>query len=249
MQSRMRDSKPKYYIGCSGWHYDHWRGLYYPPGLPQKEWLSFYAKHINTVEINSSFYRLPSITSLIRWKKTTPDTFVFSTKVSRYITHVKKLRKSEIALDNFLSRVSMLKKNLGPLLYQLPPTMKRDDAMLYDFLSVLPRNYYHTFEFRHESWINDSVFQLLHKFNIALCIYDMPDIDIPLINTADFIYLRFHGNRKLYSSCYSDNEIRKWSQDIQRLSGNVEAVYIYFNNDSQAFAVKNAQVMIKYLSP
>jgi len=248
MQSDISDSKTKYYIGCSGWYYAHWRGLYYPPEILKIDWLSFYAKKKNTVEINSSFYCLPSINSLIRWKKSTPDNFIFSTKVSRYITHVKKLRNSETALDNFLSRISILKEKLGPLLYQLPPSIKRDDTMLCDFLSLLPQNYQYTFEFRHKSWINDSVFQILQKYNIALCISDMPDIDIPLINTADFMYIRFHGNRKLYTSCYSDSELRQWSRDIQRFSGNVKALYIYFNNDAQAYAVNNAQVMINYLS-
>jgi uncharacterized protein YecE (DUF72 family) len=248
MQTDRLDLKPKYYIGCSGWHYDHWRGFYYPQKIPKTEWLSFYAKQFNTVEINSSFYGLPSIRSLIRWKENTPDNFIFALKASRFITHVEKLRKSELALNNFLSRVSILKGKLGPLLYQLPPGIKRDDYMLSDFLSLLPSNYQYAFEFRHESWINESVFNILQGNNIAFCVTDMPDTSFPLIATADFIYMRFHGNQKMYSSCYSDRELLRWSKDIIKIKGTIKAAYIYFNNDAQALAVKNARVMMDYLS-
>ncbi len=241
--------KPKYYIGCSGWHYDHWRGLYYPTEMHKTEWLSFYAKQFNTVELNSSFYHLPSERALNRWKETTPANFIFSIKVSRFITHIKKLRKSELALNNFLSRISFINGKLGPLLYQLPPSIKRDDDLLCDFLALLPQGYRHVFEFRHESWINESIFHILQQYNVAFCVINMPNIDCPLITTADFAYIRFHGNQEMYSSCYSNRELWQWSQDITKLKGTIKAVYIYFNNDAQAFAVKNAQVLMNYLLP
>jgi len=238
---------PQYYIGCSGWHYDHWRNLFYPAGLPKQEWLPFYAKQFNTVELNSSFYFFSSEKTFKRWRESTPDNFVFAVKVSRFITHIKKLRNSEIAISNFLSRASILQNKLGPFLYQLPPSMKRNDEILCEFLALLPRCYNHVFEFRHESWLNASTFNILRKHNIGLCVFDMPDIDCPLITTSDFAYVRFHGSQKLYSSRYSDKELSRWSQDIIQLGENVKAIYVYFNNDVEAFAIKNALTLRGYL--
>lgn len=238
---------PQYNIGCSGWHYDHWRSLYYPAELPKSEWLLFYAKQFNTVELNSSFYQLPSEKTFNRWRESTPDSFVFAVKVSRFITHIKKLRKSALALETFLSRVSILQNKLGPLLYQLPPSMKRNDEMLCEFLALLPSYYRHVFEFRHESWLNSSVFNILRRYNIGLCVFNMPNINCPLITTSDFAYIRFHGNQKLYSSCYSDKELSQWSQDVIQLGNNIKAIYIYFNNDAEAFAIKNALTLRDYL--
>ena len=238
---------PQYYIGCSGWHYDHWRSLFYPLELPKPEWLRFYAKQFNTVELNSSFYQLPSEKTFKRWRESTPDSFIFAVKVSRFITHIKRLRNSEIALKNFLSRAAILQNKLGPILYQLPPSMKRNDEMLCEFLALLPRCYRHVFEFRHESWLNASIFNILRRYNIGLCVFDMPDIDCPLITTSDVAYVRFHGSQKLYSSRYSDKELSQWSQDIIQLGKNVKAIYVYFNNDVEAFAIRNALTLRNYL--
>ncbi len=239
---------PKYYIGCSGWYYDHWRVLYYPEGLPKSKWLQFYAKQFSTVELNNSFYHLPSEKAFVTWRESSPDNFVFAVKVSRFITHIKRLRNLGSAVENFLSRACLLQDKLGPLLYQLPPNMKRNDELLKDFLSSLPRKYQHVFEFRHESWLDDSVFQILRQYNVGLCVFDMPDFSCPPIATADFAYLRFHGSESLYSSCYSDEELSQWAQKIARLSKKVKAVYIYFNNDAEAFAVKNALTLTKFIN-
>ncbi len=127
----------KYYIGCSGWHYEHWRGLYYPETLPKLEWLPFYARQFCTVELNNSFYKLPSEKAFTTWRESTPDNFVFAVKVSRFITHIKRLKNLGSAVDNFLSRVALLGEKLGPLLYQLPPNMKRNDELLKDFFPQL----------------------------------------------------------------------------------------------------------------
>jgi len=237
----------QYYIGCSGWYYNHWHSLFYPAELPKSEWLPFYAKQFNTVELNSSFYHIPSEETLKKWRESTPDNFVFSVKVSRFITHIKKLKNSELALNKFLYRASILQNKLGPLLYQLPPKMKRDDDILCEFISLLPGCYRHVFEFRHKSWLNISVFNILRRYNIGFCICDMPDIDCPLITTSDFAYFRFHGSQKLYSSHYSNNELSQWSQKIIQLSQKVKAIYIYFNNDAEAFAINNAQTLKDYL--
>ncbi len=240
---------PKYYVGCSGWHYDHWRGLYYPEGLPKSKWLQFYARQFTTVELNNSFYRLPSEKAVTTWRELAPDNFVFAVKVSRFITHIKRLRNLGSAVENFLSRARLLGKKLGPLLYQLPPNMKRNDEVLENFLSSLPQKYQYVFEFRHESWIDDAVFDILRRYNAGLCIFDMPGFTCPLVATSDFAYIRFHGSGSLYSSCYSDEELSHWTKRIARLGQDIKVVYIYFNNDAEAFAVKNAITLEKFLAP
>lgn len=229
-----------YYVGCSGWHYEHWRGLYYPEELPRSKWLSFYARQFNTVELNSSFYRLPSEKAFTTWREFTPADFVFAVKVSRFITHIKRLKNLGPAVENFLSRAGLLGEKLGPLLYQLPASMKRNDELLQDFLSSLPGEYQHVVEFRHESWINEAVFDILRRHNTGLCVFDMPGFGCPLAATSDFAYIRFHGSRGLYSSRYSDEELSRWAKGIARLGQDVRASYVYFNNDARAFAVKNA---------
>jgi uncharacterized protein YecE (DUF72 family) len=244
------ENKPlrKYYIGCSGWHYDHWRALYYPEGLPKSKWLQFYAKKFSTVELNNSFYHLPSEKAFVTWRESTPDNFLFAVKVSRFITHIKRLRNLDSAVEYFLSRACLLQGKLGPLLYQLPPNMKRNDNVLENFLSLLPQKYQHAFEFRHDSWIDDSVFRILQQYNVGLCVFDMPGFTCPLIATTDFAYVRFHGSQSLYSSCYSDEELSRWAEKIAQLGEKVKAVYIYFNNDAEAFAIRNALTLAKFIN-
>ena len=237
----------KYYIGCSGWHYDHWRALYYPEGLPKSKWLQFYAKEFSTVELNNSFYHLPSEKAFVTWRESTPDDFLFAVKVSRFITHIKRLRNLDSAVENFLSRASLLKGKLGPLLYQLPPNMKRNDEVLENFLISLPQEYQHVFEFRHESWIDEPVFCILQRYNAGLCVFDMPGFSCPLVATTHFAYIRFHGSHGLYSSCYSNGELSQWAQKIVQLDEKVKAVHIYFNNDAEAFAVRNALSLTKFI--
>jgi len=237
----------KYCIGTSGWHYNHWRVLFYPEKLAKSEWLKYYAQQFNTVELNNSFYHLPSEKAFATWRESAPEQFVFAVKVSRFITHIKRLRNLDSAMENFLSRACLLQEKLGPLLYQLPPNMKRNDEVLENFISSLPRKYQHVIEFRHESWLNDAVFQILKRYNIGLCVFDRPDISCPFITTSNFAYIRLHGSRSLYSSCYSDEELAQWAQVIIRLGKDVKTVYIYFNNDAEVFAVRNALTLINYL--
>jgi len=231
---------PKYYLGTSGWHYEHWRGRFYPAELSKSKWLEFYARSFSTVELNNSFYHLPSEKAFTNWRDSSPQGFIYAVKVSRFITHIKKLRNVEDALEKFLERAKLLGGKLGPLLYQLPPGLHRNDSLLESFLKMLPRDLSHVFEFRHESWLDKGVFDLLRRYNAGFCIYDMPDFTTPLETTADFVYVRFHGSTWLYGGSYSDEELGKWAKDIKRLSKNKKAVYIYFNNDAEAFAVQNA---------
>ena len=237
----------EYYIGTSGWYYEHWRGLFYPEELPKVEWLEFYSRHFNTVEINNSFYHLPSEKAFNQWKNLVQARFVYAVKVNRSITHFKKLRNTETDLENFFSKAQMLGNKLGVLLYQLPPQMERNDETLEYFLSLLPRGFRHTFEFRHKSWINDSTFTILKRYGTGFCILDMPRLTCPLVATSDFAYIRFHGSKELYSSCYTEEELRHWAKGITELDKTLKAVYIYFNNDAEAYAITNAQELRKMI--
>lgn len=239
---------PTYYIGTSGWHYDDWRVRFYPPQLSKDRWLEFYAGHFPTVEINSSFYRLPTEAAVTTWYNVAPANFVFAVKVSRFITHIKRLKDVAESTEKFMGRVKLLGEKLGPLLYQLPPGMHRNDERLESFLAVLPRELRHVFEFRHQSWFDSQVFQILQKYNAGLCVYDMPSFTSPVVATADFAYIRFHGKEWLYSSSYSDAELADWAQKVASLAPNLKAVYVYFNNDVSAFAVDNAVTLARYLS-
>lgn len=236
-----------YYIGTSGWHYSHWQDRFYPKTLTKAKWLEFYASHFTTVELNNSFYRLPSETTFTTWHDSSPANFIFAVKVSRFITHIKRLKNCEQAVDNFISRAKILAEKLGPLLYQLPPNMHRNDEILESFLSTLPQGMKHVFEFRHQSWLEDKVFEILHKHNIGFCVFDMPSVSCPVVATADFAYIRFHGSTGLYFSCYSDEELADWAKRLANLTRNLKTIYIYFNNDAEAFAVRNAITLRGYL--
>jgi uncharacterized protein YecE (DUF72 family) len=237
-------SRLKYYIGTSGWHYDHWREEFYPTGLPKSGWLEFYSKHFSTVELNNSFYRLPSEKAFANWRDSSPGAFVFAVKVSRFITHIKRLKDTAEPVANFIARARLLDEKLGPLLYQLPGSMKRDYQVLEEFLKTLPENSCNVFEFRDDSWFDSGIFELLRHYNAGFCIYDMPDLTTPVITTSDFAYVRFHGSRQLYSSCYSEKELEDWALQIKELE--VGKVYAYFNNDAGGFAIGNA-LMLRHL--
>ena len=237
----------QYHIGTSGWHYDDWRGRFYPEKLAKAAWLGFYAGHFNTVELNNSFYRLPSEDAFTNWYNSSPPDFTFAVKVSRFITHIKRLKNTGEAVENFISRARILNEKLGPLLYQLPPGMHRNDEVLDSFLSILPPGMKHVFEFRHESWLEEEVFEILRRHNVGLCVFDMPDFTCPLVATADFAYIRFHGSGALYSSCYTDEELADWAERIAELGTSLEEVYIYFNNDVEGFALRNARTLGAYL--
>ena len=236
-----------YHIGTSGWHYDHWRDIFYPAKLTKAEWLGFYAGHFDTVELNNSFYRLPSEAAFANWYHSSPPNFTFAVKVSRFITHIKRLKNSEEPLETFITRAKILGEKLGPLLYQLPPSLHRNDEVLESFLSKLPQGMQHVFEFRHPSWLEEKVFDILRQYNVGLCVFDMPSLTCPPVTTTDFAYIRFHGSSGLYSSCYSDEELADWAKKIANLATDLKAAYIYFNNDIEGFAVKNAKTLRSYL--
>lgn len=237
----------KLYVGTSGWHYDHWRSNFYPEKLSKKDWLNYYSQHFNTVEINASFYRLPLKSTYDSWQQSVPQKFCFALKVSRYITHIKRLKNSREPLQTFAIRAKHLGDNLGPLLYQTPPNMHRDDDVLEEFLKLLDKKLLHVFEFRHPSWMDNAIYRLLSKYDAGFCIFNMPGFTSPVISTNDVGYVRFHGQDDLYSSRYPDSELADWAKKLENLSSKLKNLYVYFNNDAGGFAVENALTLRKYL--
>jgi uncharacterized protein YecE (DUF72 family) len=236
-------------IGCSGWNYQHWRnGVFYPPRLPPRRWLEFYARHFDTVEINATFYRLPKEPAVANWARESPPGFLFAVKMSRYVTHVKRLRDLPPSLELFYSRIRPLVESpkLGPVLWQLPPAFRRDDERLAQALAQLPPGR-HCFEFRHESWFVDAVYELLRRHGVALVIGDTPTRPFQTHElTADWTFIRFHHGTRGRRSNYSERELEEWAQRIARWARRAE-VYAYFNNDRNGYAVRNGLWLRKRL--
>ena len=232
------------WVGCSGWNYSHWRnGVFYPPKLPARAWLHTYAERFNTVELNTTFYRLPRRDVVARWAEEAPSGFLFATKVSRYVTHIKRLVDVERHLPRLLERVEPLAAaaKLGPLLWQLPPNFQRDDDRLASVLDALPTGLRHAFEFRHASWFADDVTAMLRAHGVALVVADRPEIrDFQgHVQTADFMYLRFHYGSRGRRGNYSGSELEDWAGRIAAWARTHE-VFAYFNNDWEGFAPTNA---------
>ena len=235
------------FVGCSGWNYDHWRGgVFYPPRLPAREWLPFYAERFDTVEVNSSFYRLPQRDSVARWVDAVPDEFVFSVKVSRYITHVKRLSDTGKHIALLLDRIEPLvgSPKLGPLLWQLPGRLQRDDERLAAALTEFPPGLRHAIEFRHESWFSDDVMSLLRAHGVALVIADGPNVRAFQRDelTAGFAYVRLHAGARGRRGNYSQTELRSWAKRIKAWSKRRD-VLVYLNNDWEGFAPANATTL------
>jgi uncharacterized protein YecE (DUF72 family) len=236
------------HIGTSGWNYKHWLGRFYPDRFAAKEMLEFYSQHFNTVELNNSFYHLPSIKSFRAWRETVEDDFIFAVKGSRFITHMKKLKAPKTSTKKFFTRVDKLETKLGPILFQLPPHWRVNVERLATFLERMPQQYRYAFEFREPSWFTDEVYDLLKQHNVALCIYHMSGNDSPIEITADFVYLRFHGVESIYSGSYSESQLKMWARRIETWRDQSRKVFAYFNNDPEAHAVYNAKTLRDLLS-
>ena len=208
--------------------------------------LEFYSRNFDTVELNNSFYRLPTETAFDDWRKTTPANFVFAVKASRFLTHQKKLKDPESALQKLLPRASRLSAKLGPILFQLPPRWQVNPSRLEALLEALPRELRCAFEFRDLSWIRPEIDALLKKFHAAFCIYELAGYHSPLTVTADFAYVRLHGpGLNKYEEAYSTARLRRWSKQIAEWAKSLTAIYVYFDNDQAAYATRNALTLKK----
>ena len=264
------------HVGLSGWQYDSWRGDFYPAKLPAAKRLDYVAQHFDTVELNGPFYSLQRPTSYRAWYDTTPDNFIYAVKGGRYITHLKRLRGVETALANFFaSGVLLLREKLGPVLWQLPARTAFDEALVRDFLDLLPRTHAqvaslaaghderfrarvhleaevrrpvrHALEVRHSSFMTDAFFQLLAERDMACVVSDSPTWPEIDVTTTDFTYARLHGHTKLYTSGYSSRSLDSWADRCREWSRNGE-VYVYFDNDARGRAPHDALSLMRRLS-
>jgi uncharacterized protein YecE (DUF72 family) len=228
------------YIGTSGFSYDHWKGIFYPEELKRGQWLEFYCQTFDTVELNSSFYHLPAEKVVKSWRERTPRDFEYAVKASRYITHRLKLSGIDDSLKLFYDRMEHLQQKLGPILFQLPPSLKLDLDRLSIFCGLLKEGHRHVVEFRHESWDNDETLAILREHDVCACFVSMPGIESIEEVTSDFIYIRFHGAEELYASKYTKKQLEAWRDLIREYRNSSLDIYAYFNNDYNAFAVENA---------
>lgn len=237
------------FLGTSGYSYKHWRGVFYPPTLPPARWLEFYCQHFDTVELNVTFYRLPTRKTFEGWYQRTPPYFFFAAKGSRYITHIKRLKDCREPLRAYRENAAGLGEKLAIILWQLPPNLQFDEERLVEFCRVLGNEYpekRHAFEFRHESWFKEECYDILSSHGSALCIPVSPDYPRVEQMTAPFSYLRFHHGTVRGNSCYTDRELKLWTNKISEWLKEQD-IYIYFNNDISGFAIDNAKNLRKYL--
>lgn len=240
---------PGLHIGCSGFSYPHWRGRFYPGNLPQKRWFDYYCTSFSSIELNVTFYRLLKPETFVRWRLESPPHFTFSVKGSRFITHVKRLADPEEALSRFFEGALLLGEKLRVVLWQFPPGLARNTGRLQRFLELLARYPVRSaLEFRHESWCCEEVASLCREFRVALCMADWPDFIAELPRTADFVYLRRHGHGGSYSGCYSHDELAADAGRIRNCLEEGRDVYMFFNNDAEAFAPENARELAQILA-
>ena len=226
-------------IGCSGWSYAHWRGRFYPEKMPAREHFSFYAQHFDTVELNNSFYRQPPRERFVAWARQAPLNFLFAVKASRYVTHIKRMAVEQKSIDLVVESAEGLGEKLGPFLFQFQANFKLDMARLEVFLPMLPATHRHTLEFRHESWLIPPVFELLRQHRVALCIPDHPTMPQSLELTADFTYVRFHLGAGGIG--YGQAALEMWADRVSAWRDRGLDVFLYFNNDMEGYAIRDAQ--------
>jgi uncharacterized protein YecE (DUF72 family) len=219
----------KLYAGTSGFAYPQWKPGFYPADLPAKKFLEYYASRLNIVEINYTFRRLPAASTLENWVKSTPPGFLFSPKAHMRITHVLRLKNATSATEIFLRAIDPLRtsRRLGPILFQLPPLMRCDIDALGTFLAELPKDIRHTFEFRHDSWLNDAVYSLLQKHNVSLCVAESEKLEVPEVITADFIYYRLRKPE------YSEEDRKRIRDNADKLLAQGKDLYLFFKHEDK----------------
>ncbi len=229
------------FIGTSGWTYDHWVGRFYPQNLPRKKWFEYYCARYPAVELNASFYRIPTIKAIQGWHSRSPEDFRFSVKISRLITHVHRLKDCEREIDWFFRNFEPLHSKIGVYLAQLPPTLKCNPELIRNFKKLLPpKSRPLTFEFRNASWYTPETYAALRELGFSFCIHDMSGLDTGRIIAADPVYIRFHGYDSQYGGDYPESVLREWAKWIKSASRKHTRVYGFFNNDINACAVKNS---------
>ncbi|HEY0393573.1 MAG TPA: DUF72 domain-containing protein [Candidatus Elarobacter sp.] len=233
-------------IGTSGWTYRDWRGRFYPAKLPQSEWLAYYAQRFPTVELNVTTYRLPKEHDLVRWSAVPPG-FVYTVKLSRLITHRKRPGEPRVFVDNYMARIAPLEPHLANVLAQFPPFFARDDDALRAFLDVLPPQHRYVIEFRDPSWYDEAVYALLRERRMSLCLHDLRGSIAPLVVTGPVLYVRLHGPVRAYAGSYRRARLEQWAATIRELSPQADATFVYFNNDQNAYAPRNAQTLRELL--
>jgi len=241
---------PEIRVGTSGWHYRSWHGPFYPEDLKIKDFLSYYVRQFDTAEINNSFYRLPTEQAVTTWRDSVPEGFLFAWKVSRFITHMKRLKDVAESIDLVFGRMAGLGRAFGPVLFQLPPSLGANDETrerVARCLSLVPQNRRIAFEFRHPSWYDDTALRILRDHNTALCLSDHADAPAPWLSTADFVYVRAHGTNGRYAGSYSEETLRDWSHRIADWRQKGQDVYVYFDNDIKSAAPDDARTLLKLL--
>ncbi|HVV72111.1 MAG TPA: DUF72 domain-containing protein [Verrucomicrobiae bacterium] len=236
------------YIGTSGWSYKSWEKQFYPQGLPQKRHFEFYSTQFDTVEINLTFYRLPTASAVGGWRDHAPGGFIYAVKGSRFITHMKKLANLDGALARFFERLEPLQKRIGVILWQLPPWLRKDPERLETFLKALPRSYRFAVEFRHDSWLVPDVFAMLQKHEVAHVSVSSLRMPMDLTVTSDVVYLRFHGLTGGAAHDYTREELKPWARHIRKQQRLGRTVFAYFNNDANVRAPGNARLLMEMTS-
>ncbi len=227
-------------IGTSGWHYKHWVGTVYPPRWPASKMLEWYQERFDTVEINNSFYRLPSESAVEEWRASAPPGFRFSVKGSRFLTHMKKLKDPSPGLEKFFSRIDLLKSKLGAVLFQLPPNFESNPGRLGEFLDALPPRHRYAFEFRHESWHNAEVLGLLRAHNAAWCSFHLAGVSHPSRSQRTSRMSGCTGPAASIRAVMSDDALKGWADRIKTWRRDLKTIYVYFDNDDSGYAAKNA---------
>ena len=244
MQSKTVSKEPAAIrVGCSGWNYKHWRERFYPKGLPTSRWFDFYAEHFDTVEINNSFYRLPTPQIFHKWREQATEGFCYAVKANRYITQAKKLLEPEESLDRMMTAVRHLGDRLGPVLYQLPPSLGLNLERLENFLRAVPNDVINVFEFRNSSWYVAETYALLERYGASFCAHDMRGSESDRIAVGPVAYVRFHGGAGKYWGRYSDEMLTNWADWMLGQSIGGRSVWAYFNNDIDAHAIDDAQAL------
>jgi len=235
-------------IGTSGWTYDGWRGPFYPKELPKKDWLAWYATRFPTAEINGSFYRTPSLEAVKAWRDRTPKHFCFAFKASKFITHWKRLTETcENSIALLETRLKALSPKVGAVLFQLPPQFAKNRERLASFLKMLPRRHRYAFEFRHQSWYDDDVLDLLRERDVSLCLSDHHDAPAPWQVTAHHVYVRGHGPGGRYRDNYPDQTLRAWARHMRTWRCQRRTVFVYFDNDHKSAAPQDAKRLMELL--